>query len=222
MHPQRLVHFMCCGLSFRCSTVRWHFHRMPIRISITSHWSIVGSSVSVSLLFESIDSNHFAKVNVDNKRTMSDSSDDYLSRPRTDSSSSSGIEPELSGESVSYEKSIASTSDHATVTPASQEKRQRKRATPAKDNDAILREIQHLQESTENVMPKQAFERCVYPALAIGRHSMGSNYCLQLGARIIDRKRCRSLSQELPHHRRSIACAAGKRRNVYDAIFRGL
>lgn len=96
---------------------------------------------------------------------MSDSSDDFLSRPLTDSSASSGIDAELSGESLSSEKSIASTSDHATVTPASQRKRQRKQATPAKDDVAILREIQQLQESTENVIPKQAFGRCVlYPA----------------------------------------------------------
>lgn len=96
---------------------------------------------------------------------MSDSSDtcsiDFLSRPNTDSSASSGIEAEISGQSTASKKSISSVSDHATVTPASQAKRQRKQTKPAKRKNSVLQEIRELQESTDNVIPKQAFQRFV-------------------------------------------------------------
>lgn len=47
------------------------------------------------------------------------------------------------------------------VTPAVGRKKQRKQATPSKQEQNILREIQRLQESTEHIIPQSVFGRFV-------------------------------------------------------------
>lgn len=141
------------------------------RVAMISVAMSNAQSVGVVIQLESIVTNYNltsgANVKIKSELTMSKSSDDgsidFLSRPHGDTSPSSVVEPETSGNSQTDDRSTSSNPDYVQVTSASQkkQKQKRKQTIPVKRGTRVLQEIQRLQTSTENVIPKSSFQRFV-------------------------------------------------------------
>lgn len=96
--------------------------------------------------------------------TTDDGSIDFLSRPRGDTTSSSGVESETNGNSQTGDENASSSPDYVQVALDRQQKQKQKRKQmkPVKREARVLQEIQRLQASTMNVIPKSSFQRFVF------------------------------------------------------------